>query len=585
MAKTNRKTLNLFLATWLTVLLSLVSCSFAAGEQFSPPLQPQGLDDVGIFALKETEPNLTGLGVKFAVICRSITYTDGQPQNNYQPDIEHDCLLEKEFTFQNQPQPTVDISAHSTAICSLLFGRDPNSYDYDLGEFNYQGIIPQADVNVYEFWHFLADNLFTNSEPNVEIITASFGSPFEHWWTRAIESLAEKNGTIIVASIGNGTDVYDPPLYPAASTNVIGVGVVDSVDSKELAINLANFSLAHSKHSSFGPTEDNRCKPDIVAPGNFLAANINEPNKYEPTGSWSSFSAPTVAGAIGLLVQKAKQDPNLSPAVSPNGGNCVIKAIIMNSAKKLPYWHKGNLSKQDDHAAPLDYIQGAGMLDALGAYKNLIAGPNKPGNCPQSSWDNNKLDTNQPENVYRFALAEPNDKFITATLNWNRHYKNTYPFASLEEKNSDLRLELWATDINNPDNDYLLDYSDSRVDNVEHIHCPADSNYTNYEIVVSFSDVEDLNEPNLTEQYGLAFETGDGIDSNDILWYDLNSDGIVNDSDVTLLFDNLSADKGATQDYPLGDINSDGNIDFNDVYLLLKNINRQADWNTKVKPE
>ena len=148
----------------------------------------------------------------------------------------------------------------------------------------------------------MINGVFPHSQPDADIIIAGIGSQFEDWWTRGIDSLAEHYGLVVVAGIGNGSEAHDPPLYPAAGTNVIGVGVVDSVRSTELITNLAHFALAYPEHSSFGPTEDGRCKPDIVAPGNCLAADFNEPNNYFPTGNWSSFATPVVAGTFRLLI-------------------------------------------------------------------------------------------------------------------------------------------------------------------------------------------------------------------------------------------------------------------------------------------
>jgi len=479
----------------------------------------------------------------------------------------------------NQDKPLPAISPHSTAICSILFGDDPDASNPELGQFYYQGVVPQADADIYEFWHFLIDNVFHHLPPDADIVSASIGSPFEYWWTRGIESLVEHYGLIVVASIGNGLKANDPLLYPAAAANVIGVGVIDSVNTEDLATNLAHFSLAYPDHSSLGPTIDRRCKPDIVAPGNCLAANVNEPNGYEPTGDWSSFSTPIVAGTIGLLVQKAKQDPALSAALSPEGGNCVMKAILMNSATKLPYWHKGRLEKDDDHQVPLDYIQGAGMLNAVGAYKHLVAGRNKPGDASTTGWDLNELDEGEnPQNVYRITFANPANKYITATVVWNRHYNREYPFEAIPEANADLRLELWAVDTENPNNAYLLDYSDSSVDNVEHIYCRADANYTNYEIVVSTSGIRDSNPTGTTHRYGLAWNVSDRQDSDSIFWYDLNADGIVNDSDFTILLTNLLNSTESPESYLLGDINADGAIDIKDVGILLNHKDTQADW-------
>ena len=559
--------------------VSMSAVASAEGPQIDKTLQPQGLNHAGIYALRQIDPGLTGAGVKFAVISRSFTYINGEPQNDYRPSIGHDCFKAKQLGFHDEAELLPGISPHSTAICSILLGEDPDAFNLHLGEFYYRGTAPQAQADIYEFWYFLINNVFPHSPPDADIITASIGSPFEDWWTRGIESLAEHQGLIVVAGIGNGLKANDPLLYPGAAANAIGVGVVDPVNTENPATNLAHFALAYPEHSSFGPTVDGRCKPDIVAPGNCLAADVNEPGGYEPTGSWSSFSTPIVAGTIGLLVQKAKEDPDLSSAVSPDGGNCVIKAILLNSATKLPYWHKGRLEIEDDHQAPLDYIQGAGMVNAVGAYEHLIAGRNEPGYVSTTGWDNNQLQkSNNPQNIYKITLAEPAGKFITATAVWNRHYNNAYPFEPMPEKDADLRLELWAVDAIDPANDYLLDYSDSSVDNVEHIYHPADANYTNYEIVVSTSDIRDPNPTGAAQRYGLAWNVSDRDNSDSIFWYDLNADGIVNDSDFTILLTNLLNSTKSPESYLLGDINADGVIDIKDVGIFINHKDARADW-------
>ena len=577
----------LVLALMACVALMVVGMRTAAGADSQPTgtmLQPKTLNHAGIYALRQIDPNLTGTGVKFAIVSRSITYANDEPQNDYRPNIEHNCFNGKELAFHDQGEPLPGISSHSTAICSILLGEDSSAANSQLGHFYYQGAAPQAEADIYEFYYFLINNVFHHLPPEADLVTASIGSQSEAWWTRGIESLAEHQGLIVVAGIGNGTDAQDPLFYPAASANVIGVGVVDSVNTDDLATNLTHFSLVRPEHSSLGPTGDGRCKPDIVAPGNCLASHDAEPNRYEPTGDWSSFSTPIVAGTIGLLVQKAKQDPALSAAVSAEGGNCVIKAILLNSAKKLPYWHKGRLKKDDDHQVPLDYIQGAGMLNALGAYKTLIAGLNKPGDISTIGWDLNQLDKSEkPQNIYKISLSETANKFITVTAVWNKHYDNVYPFDAETERDSNLRLELWAVDPEDSSNDYLLDYSDSDVDNVEHIYCRADANYTDYEIVLSYSDFVKQNEIAETEHYGLAWKTSDTSDndSNSISWCDLNADGIVDDSDFTVVLDNWIASITSPDSYLFGDINTNGVFDVNDLQLFLNNTNRKADWYTK----
>jgi hypothetical protein len=555
--------------------------SNAQGLQKAKLLQPQGLNQAGIYALRDIAPDLTGSGVKYAVICRSINYINGEPQNDYRPNIEHNCFKAGQFTFHDQAGLAPGISPHSTAICSIMFGEDQNVLDPIFGQFYYQGVAPKAQASIHEFWHFLINDVFHHSPPDADILVADFGWQFEEWWTRGIESLADSYGLIVVAGIGNGTNACDPPLFPGAAANVIGVGVVDSVRTDNDAANLAYFSLAYPEHSSLGPTPDGRCKPDIVAPGNCLAASANNPQSYEPTGNCSSFSTPIVAGTIGLLVQKAKQEPALSSAVSPQGGNCVIKAILLNSATKLPYWHKGRLQNDDDHVVPLDYAQGAGMLNAFGAYQQLIAGQGKPGRVSTTSWDLNHLDKNKNStNTYKISVTDSTDKIITATVVWNRHYNTVYPFEPIPDKDANLRLELWAQAPHQPNKKYLLDYSDSNVDTVEHIYCRTAAVYTNYELVVSFSDTNSNSQIDETRPYGLAWNISDSHDSNNIFWYDLNADGIVNDLDFTILLDNSMESLKSPGSYLFGDINNDGTIDMNDLQTFLEHKNRQAPWCT-----
>jgi hypothetical protein len=582
MGRGGKKMFGLCLFAGIAAMLAAGSATAIAADE---TLQPQGLNFSGIYALRQLDPNLTGAGIKFAVICRSNTYIDGEPQNDYRPGIEHSCFKDKQLKFRDQAELAAGISPHSTAICSILLGEDPNASNPQLGQFHYQGAAPQAQADNYEFWYFLTNNIFPHSPPDADIVTAGFGTQFEDWWTRGIESMAEHDGLIVVAGIGNGSNAYDPLLYPGAGANVIGVGVVNSVNTENLATKLAHFSLVYPEYSSLGPTAEGRCKPDIVAPGNCLAADANNPNRYEPTGNWSSFSTPIVAGTIGLLVQKAKEDPNLSPAVAKDGGNCVMKAILLNSAKKLPFWHKGRLEKDDDHEAPLDYIQGAGMVNAVGAYRNLIAGPAKPGDVSITGWDNNQLQKGKnPQNIYKITLAEPAEELVTATVIWNKHYSGVYPFEPMPDKDANLRLELWAVDTNDPENNYLLDYSDSKVDNLEHIYCKADANFTNYEIVVLFSDSQSpiTNDqlPITAQRYGLAWNVGKKQNSDNILLYDLNADGIVNDLDLTILVDNILTGVKSPGNYLLGDINADGTIDKKDFKILLDHKDTTADWYT-----
>lgn len=558
---------------WVVVLLA---GSVAAGATDSGlALQPQALDWVGVYSLRQVDPNLTGAGVKVGVVCRSLTYVNDTPQNDYQPNTRHTCFRNAQIQFHDSGTLTPRESAHSTAVCSILFGGDPAGITPQLSPFLYEGVVPAAEGHVFELCHFLKTNVHPQQAPQVDLATASFGQELEDWWTRGIESMIENQGMVFVASIGNGSNASEPPFYPGAGANSIGVGVVSSVSALDPATKLSHFALAYPQESSAGPTDDGRCKPDIIAPGNCLVATADSNDGYAMAGNWSSFSTPLAAGVVGLLIQAAKQDEKLQPAVSPQGGNTTLKAILMSSATKLPFWHKGRLTSDDDHEVPLDYVQGAGVINAAGAYRLLTAGPGKPGDVSKAGWDLNVLEAAQ---VYRLTVAEPANKMLTVTLTWNRHYSHKYPFEHLVDKDADLRLEVWAVNPADPTKDLLVDYSDSRVDNVEHVYIPMVAGYIQYKIVVSFANVGGQTPAGLSERYALAWSVDDKPSNENILWYDLNADGIVDELDLAILMGNLAAQRRSSQTYLLGDVNGDGTIDEHDVQVLLASHNRTADW-------
>jgi len=573
-----RKT-SILLLIFLAGTLLAPAASAADANSFRPgrDLQPSALEEVGIRAVQALDPNLTGKGIRYALICRSMTYDQGHPRGDYRPRVSHQSLDGAKIDFAAQSHDPNSISSHSTAIGSILFGKAHGAYHPALGEFDFRGAVPDAQTTVFEFWDFLTNHVFTNSPPDANVIVAAIGTQFPAWWTRGMQAMAEQSPAVIVASIGNGTEVPDPVLYPAAGSNVIGVGVVDSVAVEQLAARLNNFSLARPCHSSTGPTLGGRAKPDIVAPGNYLAADVESNKTYSPTGDWSSFSAPVTAGAIGILMQRAKTDPAISQAVFSRNGNCLIKSILINSAAKLPFWHKGRLEKTDDHTAPLDYVQGGGMLNTRRAYEHLTAGPAEPGNVADIGWDLNRLgEPNTPHGIYLFNVDQPKGKTITATLNWNRHFETSYPFNASKNADNNLQLQLWAIAPENPDRDYLLDYSDSPVDNVEHIHCLADANYTRYELAVSYSSEQHWSERS-EQTYALSWNIDKMPVRKDISWYDLNSDGVVDEADILILIENWLQSVNSPDSYVFGDYDSNGRIEAADVGKLLDEQGRKTD--------
>ena len=118
-------------------------------------------------------------------------------------------------------------------------------------------------------------------------------------------------GMILVNAAGNsGNDSWKYIGAPADVFSVISVGAVDAEGD------IASFS-------SFGPTADNRIKPDVLAQGQNTSI-INFSSGIVSTSSGTSFSSPVMAGVIACFWQ-----------AFPNKTNIEIMNLIRNFSDKF----------------------------------------------------------------------------------------------------------------------------------------------------------------------------------------------------------------------------------------------------------
>jgi len=157
--------------------------------------------------------------------------------------------------------------------------------------------------------------------------------------------------------VGNGTKPSDGPddsIGPeGVAKNVITVGAV-SMQSSYTGPN----SVGMSSFSSWGPTDDGRIKPDLVAIGvgvfSSTVANGGTTDSYGGL-SGTSMAAPNVTGSLLLLQQLYSQR---------NNGRFMwastVKGLVLNSTKET-----------GSDPGP-DYIYGWGLLDAEAAGKIIL---------------------------------------------------------------------------------------------------------------------------------------------------------------------------------------------------------------------
>ena len=134
------------------------------------------------------------------------------------------------------------------------------------------------------------------------------------------------------------------------------------VEVNAVAESFETFELL-SDYSAFGPSEDGRIKPDVVAPGETQSASMTSGDSQCST-SWrsgTSISAPVVAGGIALIRQYFTQGlytvDGVSQHMQPSGA--LLKAVLLNGATPL----RAHLSEDGVgiDAAP-SYEQGFGRM-------------------------------------------------------------------------------------------------------------------------------------------------------------------------------------------------------------------------------
>jgi hypothetical protein len=532
-------------------------------------------------------PELDGHTVSIALVELSQPDSAHQAGFHFMPNLGHRALGGMSLThlhyYRNRYRPT-RYSPHATTIAGILFGQDAEAKVNGVEEFSYFGIVPEADLTIYETNWFIYKRILPHSRPVPEdILTISWGTDandvMTQWWQRGIDALVVRDQCLVVAGCGNGNDQFHSITKPSSGYNVLSVGAASGLGG--FPTNITTVGPPWIINSNYGPTDDGRSKPDCIAWGIHVSPDSLSRDQYiapRDQQSYSSFAAPVVAGLAGLLIDAARQN-ELEGADEPR----LIKALVLNGADKLTGWHQGFVTLEDDPFVPLDYAQGAGLINFSNSLEQLLAGRFDSQSPYNMGWDmmDIALNPEDSESQKIYLLPQPLDPNaqLKATLSWYRHYQQDKTFSP--DPLSQIYLELWQVD-DQGQLSLLLDQSISDLDNLQHIYYISDQQQSVALVVRSGENPR----PNVShERVALAFTTTDQNESGDLLSGDLNADGIIDIDDAQLLFmqiDHFAQENSFypwdDQSFQTGDLNQDGTIDMKDFHELLQNLNRQSNW-------
>ena len=128
------------------------------------------------------------------------------------------------------------------------------------------------------------------------------------------------NSTTVRNKDGNDTGYGCIPAFNCAK-NLLTVGAVQVEEEDGL------FFSSMSSFSGWGPTDDGRIKPDIVAPGVNVYSSVATSDLSYDANSGTSMATPAIAGSVNLLLQHYS---SLKPGITLRAS--ALKALLLHTA-------------------------------------------------------------------------------------------------------------------------------------------------------------------------------------------------------------------------------------------------------------
>ncbi|MFT5876279.1 MAG: PKD repeat protein [Dokdonia sp.] len=296
------------------------------------------------------------------------------------------------YDFYNDDSEMTAFSA-TGIISNHSYGRI-TGWRNDNGTWKWYGDTAISGVEDYMFGFYSLNarswDLIANAAPNYLIVKSAGNDRNDELPASVTSHEIYDNGNWIVSTVSRpadgGTDGYDCISSSGNAKNILTVGAVGDIPggwSQASDVNMSSFS-------GWGPTDDGRIKPDIVANGVSLYSSGKSNNTDYYSSSGTSMSAPNATGSMALLQEMYNDSNNVYMNASS------LKALVIHTANEAGL------------VGP-DFKFGWGLLNVKGA-ADLIADTSS-NRILEASLTNNSIDT------YTFYSDGTTD--IEATIVWN----------------------------------------------------------------------------------------------------------------------------------------------------------------------
>ncbi len=346
---------------------------------------------------------------------------------------------------------------NSTALRWEWWGLPGSNVDYKFGFYGQR--TRDFDRIAYNApYYLIVESAGNNRNENGPAV----GQPYFGFASATNQSFVNKGARPAGISSNDG---YDIITITGNAKNILTVGAVNPLPfgpSVSSDIVIAGFS-------SWGPTDDGRVKPDIVADGVNMLSTSNAGNQSYSPLSGTSFSAPAVTGSLFLLQEYYAQK---------NTGSFMRAATLKGLACHTAF-DAGNPGP--------DYIYGWGLLNTIKAAQAITD------NGVKSTISERTLSQGQQQTIT--VVASGNGPLM-ATISWTDVAGVPTTEGTLNNRTPKLinDLDIRVSDGNNNFRPWILDPSqpalsaaqgDNIRDNIEQIYIPGATPGKSYTITIS----------------------------------------------------------------------------------------------------